>query len=256
MRLFPLALIGMAVCLVCSAEEDSNIAAEFEALSKGYEAALQAFFKPLSEAKTQEEQTKVELDWAKHPLKEWLPKAEDLAARAKGTETAVPVLAWILTHAAETGDPPKELHGRTIQTLLEAHLASPLLEQIPEPLHYYCAWTLGQPKVEEVLATIIEKSPHAAVRAAALYHAAVLVMENPESNEADRERAKGRFERLVKEFADTKWAKQAAGYVFDLENLQVGKAAPDFETEDVDGGKFKLSDFRGKVVVVKFWGFW
>lgn len=256
MRWFPSLLIGLAACLAATAEEVPNIAAEFEAIEKGYEAALQAFFKPLSDAKTQEEQTKVEIDWTKHPLKEWLPKAQDLAERAKGTEAAVPVLAWILTHAAETGDPPKELHENTLQTLLDCHLSSPLLDQVPEPLHHYCAWTLGRPRVEEALATIVEKSPHASVRAAALYHAAVLLTEDPDSTEDDRARAKGQFERLVKEFGDTGWAKLASGYVFDLENLQIGKTVPDFEAADVDGAKFKLSDFRGKVVVVKFWGFW
>ena len=256
MRWIPSIFIGLAACLAATAEEDPNIAAEFEAIEKGYEAALQAFFKPLSDAKTQEERTQVEIDWTKHPLKEWLPKAVDLAERAKGTEAAVPVLAWILTHAAETGDPPKEIHETTLRALIESHLASPLLERVPEPLHYYCVWTLGRPRVEEALATIVEKSPHAAVRAAALYHAAVLLTEDPESTEADRARAKGHFERLVKEFGDTTWAKRASGFVFDLENLQIGKTAPDFEAADVDGAKFKLSEFRGKVVVLKFWGFW
>ena len=38
--------------------------------------------------------------------------------------------------------------------------------------------------------------------------------------------------------------------------IKVGRIAPDFETEDVDGTPFKLSDYRGKVVVLDFWGFW
>jgi peroxiredoxin len=32
--------------------------------------------------------------------------------------------------------------------------------------------------------------------------------------------------------------------------------APDIEGKDMDGVAFKLSDFRGKVVVLDFWGFW
>ena len=39
-------------------------------------------------------------------------------------------------------------------------------------------------------------------------------------------------------------------------NVAVGRIAPDFETQDVDGAPFKLSDYRGKVVVIDFWGFW
>jgi peroxiredoxin len=38
--------------------------------------------------------------------------------------------------------------------------------------------------------------------------------------------------------------------------LSIGRRAPDFTTKDVDGVEFKLSDYRGKVVVLDFWGFW
>jgi hypothetical protein len=41
-----------------------------------------------------------------------------------------------------------------------------------------------------------------------------------------------------------------------IPNLKVGKLAPDIEGEDIDGVKFKLSDYRGKVVLLDFWGHW
>lgn len=41
-----------------------------------------------------------------------------------------------------------------------------------------------------------------------------------------------------------------------LAHLLVGKVAPDIEGEDLDGKKFKLSDYRGKVTVVVFWASW
>jgi hypothetical protein len=41
-----------------------------------------------------------------------------------------------------------------------------------------------------------------------------------------------------------------------LEKLSIGKVAPEIEAEDLDGKKFKLSDYRGKVVVIDFWGNW
>ena len=37
---------------------------------------------------------------------------------------------------------------------------------------------------------------------------------------------------------------------------KAGEKAPDISGEDVDGKEFKLSDYRGKVVVLDFWGFW
>jgi hypothetical protein len=36
----------------------------------------------------------------------------------------------------------------------------------------------------------------------------------------------------------------------------VGMKAPEIEGEDIDGKKFKLSDYRGKVVLLDFWGNW
>ena len=39
-------------------------------------------------------------------------------------------------------------------------------------------------------------------------------------------------------------------------DLAIGKVAPEISGVDVDGRKFKLSDYRGKVVVLDFWGDW
>jgi hypothetical protein len=66
------------------------------------------------------------------------------------------------------------------------------------------------------------------------------------------------LERAVKDFADLKTgrgtiADQAKRELFDLRNLAVGKTAPDVEAEDQDGRKFKLSDYKGKVVLLDFW---
>ena len=38
--------------------------------------------------------------------------------------------------------------------------------------------------------------------------------------------------------------------------LNVGDPAPEIEGEDLDGKKFKLSDYRGKVVFLDFWAHW
>jgi hypothetical protein len=44
--------------------------------------------------------------------------------------------------------------------------------------------------------------------------------------------------------------------LFALRHLQPGKPVPEVEGEDIDGVKFKLSDYRGKVVLLDFWGHW
>jgi thiol-disulfide isomerase/thioredoxin len=44
--------------------------------------------------------------------------------------------------------------------------------------------------------------------------------------------------------------------IFFIDNLTVGKRAPDFECELLDGKKVKLSNFRGNVVVLDVWTTW
>ena len=44
--------------------------------------------------------------------------------------------------------------------------------------------------------------------------------------------------------------------LFELNNLNVGDVAPDIVGSDLDGEPFKLSDYRGKVVMLDFWGQW
>jgi hypothetical protein len=40
------------------------------------------------------------------------------------------------------------------------------------------------------------------------------------------------------------------------EGTVIGQPAPEIEGEDIDGRPMKLSDFRGKVVMLDFWGDW
>lgn len=48
-------------------------------------------------------------------------------------------------------------------------------------------------------------------------------------------------------------AEKAGPELFGLRHLSVGNVAPDIEGQDQDGVRFKLSDYRGKVVLLDFW---
>jgi hypothetical protein len=50
-------------------------------------------------------------------------------------------------------------------------------------------------------------------------------------------------------------AGQANAVLFALRHLSVGREAPDIEGEDQDGKRFKLSEYRGKVVLLDFWSY-
>jgi len=71
------------------------------------------------------------------------------------------------------------------------------------------------------------------------------------------------LERVAKDFPDARdvkgkplarEARSKLGAI--LHPVAVGKAAPEVEDEDADGKAFKLSDCKGKVVLLVFWGGW
>jgi thiol-disulfide isomerase/thioredoxin len=76
------------------------------------------------------------------------------------------------------------------------------------------------------------------------------------------------YERAIKEFGDVVWWKDpnrlgrqetitdAARMQLNDLRLSIGAVAPEIEGQDIDGLPMKLSDHRGKVVVLSFWGSW
>src|SRR5262249_7897285 len=67
------------------------------------------------------------------------------------------------------------------------------------------------------------------------------------------------FERAAREFGDVKVpyedtvALAARSELYEARHLSAGNPAQEIEGEDQDGRRFKLSDFRGKVVLLYFW---
>jgi hypothetical protein len=80
--------------------------------------------------------------------------------------------------------------------------------------------------------------------------------------DAVMKQAESLFEQAVKEYGDVKGGfhetlgKSAEAELFELRELAIGKVAPDIVGEDIQGVPMKLGDFRGKVVLLDFWGDW
>jgi hypothetical protein len=113
-----------------------------------------------------------------------------------------------------------------------------------------------------LLRNVVDKNPHHEVQGQACYALGRLLARqsqfgaNAEKLAAEAERL---FERVVETYSDVSGgtlAKGAKGELFEIRNLAIGKVAPEIEGEDMDGQAFKLSDYRGKVVVLDFWGDW
>ena len=48
-------------------------------------------------------------------------------------------------------------------------------------------------------------------------------------------------------------AEKANAELFEIRHLSIGKSAPDIAGQDQEGRPLKLSDYRGKVVLLYFW---
>ena len=82
----------------------------------------------------------------------------------------------------------------------------------------------------------------------------------PRSEEQQKAMA-GHLRTIIDQYADipidnTTFGALATKQLYDLENLQVGQVAPDIVGKDLDGVEFRLSDYRGKVILLDFWGHW
>ncbi|SIN79354.1 Peroxiredoxin [Singulisphaera sp. GP187] len=81
--------------------------------------------------------------------------------------------------------------------------------------------------------------------------------------DAIEKEAEAVFERVVNEFGGLRatqpprsFGEIAAGELNALRHLHIGQVAPDIEGADIEGKRFKLSDFRGKVVLLVYSGEW
>ena len=79
------------------------------------------------------------------------------------------------------------------------------------------------------------------------------------ADDKKQKESENRFEEAANKYADVKTAfdgtvgRKAKSELFELRHLSLGKAAPEVEGVDQNGRQFKLSDYRGKVVLLDFW---
>jgi hypothetical protein len=255
----------------------SSRAERLAAIQKEWDDARKAFSKVYQEAKTPEEREKL----AYPDVKTLLPRVWDLVHEDSRDATALDALTWIVQM-----NPSRTELDDALTAIQMDHLKSPKLGEI-------CASLAGNVQVgTKLLEQIAAENPDRAVKGQALYAIASQRLESvgmaKSIASSSAEDSKGlveylgaaRFDelkgldvakaekeaaqlldRVVKEFADVKGSRstlgEAAGAdLHELRDLALGKVAPDIEAEDLMGVKFKLSDYRGKVVLLDFWGNW
>jgi tetratricopeptide (TPR) repeat protein len=232
-------------------------AQQYRALLDEYQKAQQAFSAAYRAAKTDEERQKV-FDKYPEPGK-YAPRFLKLAEDNPKDPAALDALVWVVSAASHTPEASKAL-----DQLLRDHLESLRLGQVCQALRYSPGTA-----ADKLLREALEKNPNREVKAHAGFtlgfrlarQAEAARQQNPADADKLTREAEDLLERVARDASDVKsyrgsLADAARAQLFEIRNLAIGKQAPEIEGEDVDGKPFKLSDYKGKVVVLDFWGNW
>lgn len=178
-------------------------------------------------------------------------KFEAFAKAHPGTEEGISAKLWLLKNTWWHKD-EKTMETRAAaladEILAEAP-KSPQLARIPD-----CHYDFAPADRARIFVKILEISPHPEARGSALLRLAL---------GAKGDERKGMLEKLRKEYGEVTYRFGTLGELADAHlaphdpgALAVGKSAPDILGRDADGKPMKLSDFKGRVVVVDFFGDW
>ena len=216
---------------------------EAEELAKQYDKAESAHKKAIREA---EREARKELR-KNHPMKEFWPKFEALAANNDGY-----ALLWMAQNvkankAIKKADRSKVLLP-VFTALTEHHTGAEWFPEAMASLRTHAG--LFEPdEVKKLVGTAIDKVEGEG-RPDALFLGARTLFE------IDREAATAYLDEIFEEHGDKHISTKARALLTSSKDVQEGKVAPDFLGETLDGFKFNVSDYRGKVVVLDFYGFW
>jgi hypothetical protein len=185
------------------------------------------------------------------------PAVVDAAlARAEKDETdpqAADLVTWVATNS------PLSAAGRkATERMLEKYPDHPGVDQVIGLMG-----RMGRDG-EGKLKALLEKDSKPKVKAAASLALAGIVADKIDDladkpEEADKVAAEAEkyFTTAIDLYKDSPERKKAAETGLNaVRHLRVGKEALDIKGPDLDGKDFKLSDYRGKVVLLDFWGNW
>ena len=185
----------------------------------------------------------------KRPDSKGLAKKAMAAAATFEGDGAVKLLGWAAINGGDAN-----IVKTVVAQLQEKHMGSAAMIDILENGRVLSR-PLGAEGADAFLSQVIEESPHDLAKAWAFYWKSVALTGRGAN---DDQKAKGaELAAQAEKLAGNHWlADKIRGPKFVAEKLQIGLVAPNIVGEDIDGVKFELEDYRGKVVVLDFWGFW
>ena len=186
------------------------------------------------------------------PFGKLIPQFQQAAADYAGTDDAVQFLVWIVRRGSSAD---RDAAKGAMTTLVDSHLDSEEFGQIasmlPE-LSYFC----GKEDAAKLVARIEENTKAPNVRAWAAFTRLADTLEKSEVGTEAYENAKKELTSAMEGVDDRYLASQVAQVTLVREKFSLGLVAPDIEGIDLDGTAFKLSDYKGQVLFVDFWGDW
>lgn len=221
-------------------------AADFKQIQDEYRKAQQSFSEAYRAAKDDAGRQKVVED--KYPKPDQFTRRY-LAYAEANPDNPQAVEALLFVVGMSRGG---EEFKRALDMIGERYAASDQVGQVVQRLAFN-----SDPAVEATLLKVLEKNSNRQVKGQATYALGQHYLYAGKPAEAEK-----RFEEVVSDYADVNGSYRgtlgdaARAQLHEARNLVVGKVAPDIEGEDVDGKTFKLSEYRGKVVVLDFWGDW
>ncbi len=247
------AMAAVALVAGCSAAptNDKDQTSELKSLESAYWSGYEPIQKRLS-SPDESVHDLAQRDESRY-LHDYQARFRELARAARGSDVEVSALLWVAALGWRAEGEDGRAAVEAVDALLERHIDSNRLGALADRLQFE-GGPLAPPDSHRRLRVLASSSPHPDVRAKAMLSLGGLLVKS-ESGEAKLE-GRELLERLCRECADTAEMSAAKALLFELDHLQVGMMSPDFDAMDQDGKSFRLSDYRGKVVLLVFWGFW
>lgn len=220
--------------------------AELDKLQQELRERQQLVFADYEKLKTDAEKSKLVQTGYQKLFTEFWPRFESLIQKSRGGVQVRARLAAL--QVAQMGQKP-ELTARLIADLIRENKDLPEAASVASELRYMVYQPGAKAEVLKSLAAL-GKSKNPTVKAATLYAVADI------TKETDAKRAAALYREVMAKYPTSSYARSAKAAIFEAERLQVGMVAPEMEGLDHDGKPFRLSEYRGKVVVLDFWGFW
>lgn len=266
------AFLGALIFVVpLSTLDEGRPAEEHQALVKEWEKAYRDYHNAFAAAKTDEERNKTHASFPKPIFQD---RFMELARKYPKDPAIIDSLVWVLVNPW-FGPHAEKNYAEAIEILTRDFLQDEKLADacgvLGSPINASVSAGGLHPGAERLLRTAMEESPSRKVRGTACFSLAWYLRTHSgwrtggmAQQKADAMAAESvrRFEQVVEQFADVKGGgpytlgRLAEAALFEIRNLAVGKVAPEITGDDLDGASLKLSDYRGKVVVLNFWASW